>query len=152
MGHCHSSAQFGGHGEIQATDRRLAEIVAARGARSQLTQERLATQSNARAQMHSLGVWVLLAFLRFYIVFLSPFFGGACKFYPSCSNYAVEALSKHGVRRGLALAAKRLLHCRPFTQGGFDPVPDVFEQPRHDGKKLPVMPELKFPATERRTL
>ncbi|HXW54943.1 MAG TPA: membrane protein insertion efficiency factor YidD [Candidatus Cybelea sp.] len=75
----------------------------------------------------SLPAWVLLAFLRFYIVFLSPFLGGACKFYPSCSNYAVEAVTRHGVRRGIALAAKRLLRCRPFTKGGFDPVPDPEE-------------------------
>ncbi len=103
---------------------------------------------------HSLGVWVLLAFLRFYIVFLSPFFGGACKFYPSCSNYAVEAITKHGVRRGVALAARRLLRCRPFTQGGFDPVPDALEglKPDQNEKKSPIVPELKFPATERRTL
>jgi uncharacterized protein len=101
----------------------------------------------------SVGVWIALAFLRFYIVFLSPFFGGACKFYPSCSNYAVEAVSKHGVRRGIALAAKRLLRCRPFTQGGFDPVPEVLEERKRDrDTKSPVMPDLKFPATERRTL
>ncbi|HUJ30795.1 MAG TPA: membrane protein insertion efficiency factor YidD [Candidatus Acidoferrum sp.] len=80
---------------------------------------------NKRAQ--SPGSWVLLAFVRFYIVFLSPFFGGACKFYPSCSNYAREAIAMHGARRGMALAAKRLLRCRPFTKGGFDPVPEPEE-------------------------
>ena len=152
MGHCHSSAQFGGHGEIRAADRRLAEIAAARGKQGQLTQESITTESSARAQVHSVGVWVLLVFLRFYIVFLSPFFGGACKFYPSCSNYAVEAVSKYGVRRGIAVAAKRLLRCRPFTQGGFDPVPDALDEPKRDKKKPVVMPELKFPASERRTL
>lgn len=108
--------------------------------------------SRAQSPRRSLGVWVLLALLRFYIVFLSPFFGGACKFYPSCSNYAVEAVRKHGVRRGLALAAKRLLRCRPFTQGGFDAVPDVFDEPKRDEKKPATVPELKLPATERRML
>jgi len=58
------------------------------------------------------------------MVLLSPFFGGACKFHPSCSNYAYEAIARHGVRRGVALALKRLLRCRPFTKGGFDPVPE----------------------------
>lgn len=78
----------------------------------------------ATGRSRSIGAWLLLAFVRTYIVFLSPFFGGACKFYPSCSNYAYEAVAKHGARRGFVLAAQRLLRCRPFTKGGFDPVPD----------------------------
>jgi uncharacterized protein len=83
---------------------------------------------NGRAK--SIGAWVLLAFVRVYIVFLSPFFGGACKFYPSCSNYAHEAIAKYGARRGFVLAAQRLLRCRPFTKGGFDPVPETEEYAR----------------------
>ena len=71
------------------------------------------------------GKWALLFFVRFYQIFLSPFFGGACKFYPSCSRYGYEAIAKHGAWRGSVLAMKRLLRCRPFTKGGFDPVPDV---------------------------
>ena len=67
----------------------------------------------------------LLFVVRCYMVFLSPFFGGACKFEPSCSNYAYEAIAMHGARRGTVLALKRLLRCRPFTAGGFDPVPDL---------------------------
>jgi putative membrane protein insertion efficiency factor len=70
-------------------------------------------------------VWLLLFLVRCYQVFLGPFFGGACKFHPSCSQYAFEAIERHGARRGLWLAMKRLGRCRPFTQGGFDPVPDV---------------------------
>jgi uncharacterized protein len=70
------------------------------------------------------GAWLLLLFVRLYMVLLSPFFGGACKFYPSCSSYAYEAIARHGAGRGVALAMKRLLRCRPFTKGGFDPVPD----------------------------
>jgi putative membrane protein insertion efficiency factor len=68
--------------------------------------------------------WGLLAFVRMYQIFLSPFLGGACKFYPSCSNYAVEAIQRHGAGRGFVLAMKRLGRCQPFTQGGYDPVPD----------------------------
>jgi putative membrane protein insertion efficiency factor len=63
-------------------------------------------------------------FVRFYITFLSPFFGGGCRFHPSCSNYAHEAIARHGARRGFALALKRLLRCNPFVKGGFDPVPE----------------------------
>lgn len=72
----------------------------------------------------SIGSWVLLLLVRAYVVFLSPFLGGACKFYPSCSNYAREAIERHGARRGSVLALKRLLRCHPFTRGGFDFVPD----------------------------
>jgi hypothetical protein len=64
--------------------------------------------------------------VRAYVVFLSPIFGGACRFHPSCSNYAYEAVSKHGAQTGAVLALKRLLRCRPFTQAGYDPVPEVF--------------------------
>jgi hypothetical protein len=72
-------------------------------------------------------VWVALAFVRFYQAFLSPFLGGMCRFHPSCSQYAYEAIERHGVRRGVVLAMKRLLRCRPFGPGGFDPVPDENE-------------------------
>ncbi len=66
---------------------------------------------------------VVLLFLRAYQSFLSPVFSGACRFYPSCSAYAVEAVERHGARQGLWLAMKRLLRCRPFHVGGHDPVP-----------------------------
>jgi hypothetical protein len=62
-----------------------------------------------------------------YQVILGPFLGGACKFYPSCSNYALQAIQIHGARRGTWLALKRLGRCRPFTQGGCDPVPGAGE-------------------------
>jgi hypothetical protein len=78
------------------------------------------------------GKWALLFFVRFYQIFLSPFFGGACKFYPSCSRYGYEAIAKHGAWRGSVLAMKRLLRCRPFTKGGFDPVPDVVGDAEHE--------------------
>ena len=67
--------------------------------------------------------------IRFYQVILAPLMPSACKFYPTCSNYASEAVARHGMRRGLRLAARRLLRCRPFTQGGVDLVPEP-EEPR----------------------
>ncbi len=70
----------------------------------------------------------MLLFVRFYQIFLSPFFGGACKFYPSCSKYGYEAIARHGARRGSVLAMKRLLRCRPFTKGGYDPVPEAWSE------------------------
>jgi hypothetical protein len=81
---------------------------------------------------------LLLGFVRCYQIFLGPFLGGACKFYPSCSNYAYQAIERHGARRGIVLAMKRLGRCRPFTKGGFDPVPDTIEKsmPGIDQRKL----------------
>jgi putative membrane protein insertion efficiency factor len=84
-----------------------------------------AGESGARARgPRSVGSWTMLFLVRIYIVFLSPFLGGACKFYPSCSNYAREAIERHGARRGTLLALKRLLRCHPFTPGGIDFVPE----------------------------
>jgi putative membrane protein insertion efficiency factor len=54
---------------------------------------------------------------------LSPVLGGFCRYQPSCSLYAQEALRRHGARRGATLALRRLLRCHPFRPGGFDPVP-----------------------------
>jgi uncharacterized protein len=79
--------------------------------------------SRATAQ-GSAAKWLLLLFVRFYQIFFSPFLGGACRFYPSCSRYAQEAIAMHGARRGAWLAIKRLGRCRPFRKGGFDPVPE----------------------------
>jgi putative membrane protein insertion efficiency factor len=56
-------------------------------------------------------------------VALSPLVGGHCRFWPSCSAYAEEAIRKHGARRGARLALGRLLRCQPFVRGGIDPVP-----------------------------
>jgi putative membrane protein insertion efficiency factor len=69
-------------------------------------------------------VLVLRGLLRGYQIVLSPLVGPACRFTPSCSEYAREALARHGVRGGTALAARRLLRCHPFGGAGFDPVPE----------------------------
>ncbi len=64
----------------------------------------------------------LIFLVRVYQVALSPHLGGQCRFSPSCSNYAVEALSAHGALKGLGMTAGRLLRCHPFSAGGYDPV------------------------------
>ena len=61
--------------------------------------------------------------IRCYQAMVRPFLIGTCKFHPSCSEYAVEALYTHGPRRGLILAVRRLTRCHPFSPGGIDPVP-----------------------------
>jgi len=60
--------------------------------------------------------------LSFYKRFLSPFVPAACRFRPTCSEYMLEAVEKHGVGRGVWMGTLRLLRCHPFCQGGFDPV------------------------------
>jgi putative membrane protein insertion efficiency factor len=64
----------------------------------------------------------ILASLKFYKAALSPLTFAACKYYPTCSCYAVEAVEKYGVRRGLWMAIARVFRCRPFHPGGYDPV------------------------------
>lgn len=61
--------------------------------------------------------------LRCYQVVVSPLLGNNCRFYPSCSAYAVEAIEQHGVLQGGLLAGKRLCKCHPWHEGGLDPVP-----------------------------
>jgi putative membrane protein insertion efficiency factor len=67
--------------------------------------------------------WTLIALVRGYQIVLSPLLPAACRYYPSCSAYAVEALEKYGAWRGSWLAAKRIARCHPFRAGGYDPVP-----------------------------
>jgi uncharacterized protein len=65
-----------------------------------------------------------LALLRAYKRFISPLLPPACRFYPTCSEYAAQAIAKHGVLRGGIMAAKRLVKCNPLHPGGVDPVPE----------------------------
>jgi len=69
------------------------------------------------------GVRVGVTLVRAYQLLLGPFLGGGCRFDPSCSEYAIQALTEHGVRRGVALAARRIARCHPFGHAGCDPVP-----------------------------
>ena len=64
-----------------------------------------------------------LAAIRGYQRWISPFLPSSCKYYPSCSQYAYEAIAKYGLLKGGALAAWRLLRCNPYSKGGFDYVP-----------------------------
>jgi putative membrane protein insertion efficiency factor len=66
---------------------------------------------------------LLTLLVRAYQLLVRPILPPACKFVPSCSDYAIEALRTHGVLRGMKLAGWRILRCNPFTAGGYDPVP-----------------------------
>jgi putative membrane protein insertion efficiency factor len=63
-----------------------------------------------------------IVLIRFYQLFISPLFPPTCRFYPTCSQYAIEAIQKKGVLRGVWLAIKRIVKCHPFHPGGYDPV------------------------------
>ena len=66
---------------------------------------------------------LLAGLVRVYQRLISPLLPPSCRFYPSCSQYALEAVTRHGTLRGTWLAARRLARCHPFNPGGFDPVP-----------------------------
>jgi uncharacterized protein len=78
----------------------------------------------------SLPTRVLLFAVRVYQAFFSALMPSACKFYPSCSHYAAEAIKIHGARRGSWLAVRRISRCHPFTRGGVDLVPNASELTR----------------------
>jgi len=65
---------------------------------------------------------IALTLLRLYKRWVSPLLPSACRFSPTCSEYMMEAIERHGVARGLGLGTRRLLRCHPFCEGGFDPV------------------------------
>ncbi|MEH6453371.1 MAG: membrane protein insertion efficiency factor YidD [Psychromonas sp.] len=67
--------------------------------------------------------WVAIKFIRLYQIVISPMIGPRCRFTPTCSQYAIEAVESHGVLKGCWLAAKRLIKCQPLSEGGYDPVP-----------------------------
>jgi putative membrane protein insertion efficiency factor len=66
---------------------------------------------------------ILIGLIKCYQWCLSPFIGNSCRFFPSCSNYAIEAIEKHGALKGGYLSVKRLGRCHPWCEGGHDPVP-----------------------------
>ncbi len=72
--------------------------------------------------------WLLRALIRFYQLFISPplhwLTGPSCRFTPTCSQYALEALQKHGTLRGISLGARRICRCHPWGGKGWDPVPE----------------------------
>ncbi len=76
--------------------------------------------------------FVLKFLIRAYQLFVSPLLGPRCRFYPSCSHYAMEAIELHGALRGTWLAIKRIGRCHPWNEGGFDPVPCNSMKHSHD--------------------
>jgi putative membrane protein insertion efficiency factor len=79
---------------------------------------------------------LLIALLKAYRLVISPLYGNVCRYYPSCSAYALQAVQTHGAARGSWLAGRRLLSCHPWARGGYDPVPGtdpVFDREHRSG-------------------
>lgn len=73
--------------------------------------------------------WLCVGLIRLYQLLISPLLGPRCRFHPSCSRYAAEALAEHGPLRGTWLAVRRIGRCHPFHPGGYDPVPPKRSSP-----------------------
>jgi len=71
--------------------------------------------------------YLLIGLLKAYRLLISPLYGNVCRYYPSCSAYALRAVQVHGALKGSWLAARRLVRCHPWTPGGYDPVPGTPE-------------------------
>ncbi|MGN6024527.1 membrane protein insertion efficiency factor YidD [Alcaligenes faecalis] len=84
--------------------------------------------------MKAFLVSVLVLLVRGYQLFISPLLGPRCRFYPTCSQYAIQALRTHGLFKGTWLAARRIVRCHPWHPGGHDPVPALSDQDSHTSK------------------
>jgi putative membrane protein insertion efficiency factor len=80
----------------------------------------------ARGRAAETALWLL----RWYKRAVSPLMPPACRYTPTCSEYAMEAIERHGLGRGSLLAVRRVLSCHPFARGGYDPVPQQQREPR----------------------
>ena len=85
--------------------------------------------------------FLLIGLLRAYRLLISPIYGQVCRYHPSCSAYALEAVTVHGSVRGTGLALRRLARCHPWAAGGYDPVPAADEDPHTPDQK----PDLRAP-------
>lgn len=103
----------------------------------------LEVTSSKKVPVRGAAVWFLLTGIRFYQVVFAPLMPLGCKFYPSCSRYAAEAIARHGAGRGLRLALARLWRCRPFTKGGVDLVPDPSDF-SHNGERNEARGEVRW--------
>lgn len=72
--------------------------------------------------------YLVISFIKLYQKIISPLTPPSCRFYPTCSHYGVEAVEKHGALKGTYLAVKRILRCHPFNEGGYDPVPEEWNE------------------------
>ena len=82
---------------------------------------------------------IFILFIRFYQKFISPLFPAKCRYYPTCSQYTLEAIQEYGAIKGTYLGIKRILRCHPFHEGGYDPVPKrKIEDPEEKEKEWAI--------------
>jgi putative membrane protein insertion efficiency factor len=125
MGHCDSPARHSGADRIFSADGRTPQPVAERARLSVSGPISQSTENHP-----GIVARTLLLLLRVYQTYLSSMNFSSCRFYPSCSHYAGEAVERFGARHGIWLALKRLARCQPFSRAGFDPVPDLIPNSR----------------------
>jgi putative membrane protein insertion efficiency factor len=77
---------------------------------------------------------LLIGLIKLYQYLLSPFLGQNCRFHPTCSHYAIQAINEHGVLKGGYLSMRRIIKCQPFNEGGLDPVPQKQDKPLNTDK------------------
>ena len=75
---------------------------------------------------------IIITTIKGYQKGISPLFAPSCRYYPTCSHYAIEAIEKHGAAKGTLMGASRILRCHPFVKGGHDPVPNHFSLKRNN--------------------
>jgi putative membrane protein insertion efficiency factor len=86
------------------------------------------------AKINSALQWLAVKFIRAYQLIISPLIGPRCRFTPTCSHYAIEAINLHGIVKGCWLAGSRLIKCHPLNDGGYDPVPPCCSHEHHVSK------------------
>ncbi|MGF7436705.1 membrane protein insertion efficiency factor YidD [Lentilactobacillus senioris] len=74
---------------------------------------------------------IMIGMVHGYQRYISPLFPPSCRYYPTCSNYMIQAIQKHGAIKGVLMGSARILRCHPFVKGGYDPVPDHFSLRRN---------------------
>ena len=140
MGFCHTPQTERGECDVCRAGERPAAV--AEGVAMKLPQSEDAglwpetTRANA-----SVGVRMALFALRCYKAYLSALFAGTCRFEPTCSQYAYQAIERFGILRGVWLGAKRLARCHPFSgKFGYDPVPEALTENFYDGAQQEMKP------------
>ena len=81
---------------------------------------------------------IIIGLIRIYQLFVSPLLGPSCRYFPTCSEYAIEAVKIHGIFKGSFLAIRRVLRCHPGCPGGHDPVPEKTIKPSSDERVKPL--------------
>ena len=134
MGHRHSSEELCSHGAASGVDvgfSAAGEGVVSFPSATEREGQAPPLQIPSTVGVRNFGVRTALFVLSFYKAYLSVWFAGTCKYDPTCSRYAYDAIDRFGVLRGGWLALQRLLRCHPFTRKfGYDPVPEKWEKMR----------------------